>query len=215
MLKEHLMVFFPIAALFALSEMLHAEETSEPAKETPALTLATVVKDLENKVRQLAASRPPRGVEVTAAEAKTTASDQEVTAAESEIFMHLIHRSSLERNPANPSDPYYLAIRQQLQANIDMESLKIWWKHCRTDTPYESLTRLDQLPLSVELANIKTQAETAVVGNQPVVILPESPDIRGLDSSISASMSSDNSLLDQIDGWKTLPEESKSKIISR
>jgi hypothetical protein len=217
MFKQRLLACAAAAGSLILATILPAQETNSPSGKAPALTLATIVKDLEDKAGKLSAERSAKNPESKEEGKIATAFDHEKATAASDISRCLIRRSNLARNKTTPSDPYYLAIQNQLHADADLETLKTWWKHCRKGTAYESLANLEQLPLTAELMTVKNQADKSVADHKPIPDTPdpENPGIKPLDSSVSSRLKGNKGILDQINGWTNLPEEAKSKIIAR
>ncbi len=204
-----------LIAFAMFTTVLHAQEPVKQQHVSPAITLARVVSDLERKAEKLTQEHFAIRAEGKDAKAPLPALDKDKSVALRAITQHLIERRNLLSNKSTPSDPYYHAIQQQLHANSNLDTLKVWWTHCRKGTNFESLPEFDRLPLAIELIKAKTTADKKVSENQPITEEPESVEIKSIDPLIISRITGGNSILDQIDGWKELPEESKSKIISR
>lgn len=206
-----------MAGALAFFSALSAQETAHSAGKTSALTLSDVVSDLENQAGKLTKERTAARANSSDTENKPIALNPDNTTALREISICLIERNNQLRNQSTPSDPYYQAIQRQRRAERDLEILETWWKHCRKGTAFETLTELGQLPLAVELKVAKENADKSVVGYkpQPAQSNPDHPDLKPLDSSVTSRIKGGKGILDHINGWKDLPEDSKSKIISR
>ena len=200
---------------FATFTSLHAQETATKEDTLPTITLAMVVRDLEQKAKKLTLEQYAIRNKVKESNVPVTAMDKEKSEALQVITQHLIQRRSKLSNKAIPSDPYYRAIQQQLHAGCHLETLQVWWEHCRKGTKYESLAEIDQLPLMVDLRKEKATADQLVADNQPVAETSQSGENQTLDPVIQRRMAGGTSILNQIDGWKDMPETEKSKIISR
>lgn len=207
------------ACFLTISPGLFGKESDSGSGKTPPLTITQVVRDLEAKAGELAKERSATqslAVENKAAAGRNGIAKEDTTAA-FEISGCLLRRASLNSNNAVPSEPYYQSIRCQLLAGIDLDSVDVWWRHCRKGTLYESLARFEQLPLAVELKATKDNADQSVAAAQPAEDSPEpeTPGKMPLNSTLTSRLKRGTGILDQIDGWKNLPEESKSKIIAR
>lgn len=202
-------------AIAMLTTVLHAKDPVKQQHVSPAITLARVVSDLERKAEELTLERSAIRAEGKEGKVPVPAMNKEKSEALLTITQHLIQRRNLLSNKATPSDPYYQAIQQQLHAGCHLDTLQVWWKHCKKGTDYESFAEIDQLPLMVELKKAKATAAQLVAENQPIVDSSQTGEIQTLDPVILSRITGGNSILNQIDGWKELPEESKSKIISR
>lgn len=206
-----------VAAALTFSAPLTAQETAQPANKIPTLTLSYVVKALEEKAGNLVQERSAIVAEAKEAGKKTTELNRENVTVLDEISRCLSERNNRLRHQSTPSVPYYQAIQRQLLADTDLETLKVWWEHCRQGTPFESLADLKQLPLAAGLMAAKEDADKSVAEHKPAPVPPDPdhPELKPLDSSVSSRIKGDQSILDHIDGWKDQSVESKSKIISR
>ncbi|MES2996757.1 MAG: hypothetical protein V4733_08100 [Verrucomicrobiota bacterium] len=215
--NQHLFACAVAAGFLTLSAILPARETADPSEEAPTLTLAMVIKHLEDKAGQLAAERSSERAKATETGKNVAAFNQEKTVSASEIAQCFVRRTHLTRNKAVPSDPYYQAIRQLQLADAEIETLKTWWKHCRKGTAFESLAGFEQLALTTELVAAKNNAEKSVEAARPALdsAKPETSGNMSLNSTLTTRIQNGKGILDQIDGWRNLPEESKSKIIAR
>jgi hypothetical protein len=206
-----------MATALLFSATLPAQETAHFADRTSALTLSGVVKDLEDMAGKLSEERSAAHANASDTGMKPIALNPDKTMALREISGCLIKRNNLLRNQSTPSDPYYQAIQRQRRAEMDLEILETWWKHCRKGTSFEPLTELGQLTLAAELKVAKEKADKSVAEQkpQPAQPDPDNPDLKPIHSSFSSRIKGDKGILDQIDGWKDQSADSKSKIISR
>ena len=206
-----------MATALSFSAALPAQETAHSADRTSALTLSGVVKDLEDKAGKLSEERSASHANASDTGKKPIALNPDKTTALREISCCLIERNNLLRNQSTPSDPYYQAIQRQRRAEMDIEILETWWKHCRKGTAFEHLTELGQVPLATELKVAMENADKSVAEHkpQPEQKDPDHPDLKPIHSSLSSRIKGDKGILDQIDGWKDQSADSKLKIISR
>ena len=174
------------------------------------------IHDLEAKAGKLAAERSADTTKLGQTKGAATF-DKDKAATLTEITHCLAQRSNILRYRSTPSDPYYRAIQQQLHADMDLKTLKVWWKHCRKGSAYESTAGFKQVPLAAELVAAKSQADKSVADHRPVpgALDPDNPGISPLDSSVSSRLKGNKGILDQINDWTNLSEEEKSKIIAR
>lgn len=217
--KQFLQACAAAACFLTISSALPGQQPDSSSGKVPPLTITQVVRDLEAKAGKLAKERstvPPHTDENKAAAGESDTRREDASAA-FEISGCLMPRANLAGHNAVPSDPYYQAIRQQLLAGIDLETAVVWWRHCRKGTAYESLDRFEQLPLAAELKATKDKADQSVAASKPALdsAKPETPGKVPLNSSLTTRLNGGKGILDQIVGWKNLPEESKSKIIAR
>ena len=217
--KKCLQACAAVACFLTISCGLFGQESDSGSGKIPPLIITQVVKDLEAKAGELGKERSATqslADGTTAVVGRNGTAREDMTAA-FEISECLLRRASLNSNKAVPSDPFYQAIRQQLLAGIDLETASVWWRHCRKGTPYESQDRFEQLPLAVGLKATKDKADQSFADSKPAEdsAKPETPGNMPLNSTLTSRLKSGTGILDQIDGWKELPEESKSKIIAR
>jgi hypothetical protein len=144
--------------------------------------------------------------------------------ASSEIYQCLVDRGSVTKITVIPTDPYYRIYRKRILAEVDLQTVQVWWKHCRDDSEYKSLSRLEELPIVAELKSVKAKAEKDMSSLSPARAVAKSGAVSAsrnpvlspaIANRLGADKGCNGSVLDQIADWNKLSAEKKSQFITR
>ena len=204
-ITRHLPAFRSAAWVLLACFLTKAQASAaEPAAGKQGPSIGQVIGDLEQRAKKL-------GEE--AAESKALAPED--ARARMEISRCLIRLSMLTRNKVIPADPYYRALRRQRLAAANLETARIWWDHCRTDDSAGPREGFESLPLAMELGEEKKKADQEVAAAKPAEAPASGHGRVPLNPAVTARLKQGGGILDQVQNWENLSEESKSKIIAR
>lgn len=222
-------IYQPFRVLIALillnGSRVQGETDQKPPNPAPTLSISDIVSDLQKRGKaisiELDSIHPDSKGKPEEPEARKKSNAKMMES--SEIHRCLVYRGSVTKTMVIPTDPYYRVFRKRMLTEVDLQTVQVWWKYCREDSEYKSLSRLEELPLVVELKSAQERAGKEMSSLSPARAVAKSgtmpasrnPSLsRAIANRLGADKERNGSVLDQIGDWNKLSAEKKSQFIA-